>query len=69
MSYLINLIRLLSYEPFRMERLDYLFETASDEAQSVAAEESDILYNYLEIKELARNRLRKIITGILMLAS
>ena len=51
-----------------MEWLDYIFETAFNDAQSVTAEERHILYNYLEVKEFYRNSLRKMITGILMLA-
>ena len=51
--YLAQLIKLVSYKPFRMG-LDYLFETAFEDGHKVAAEERDILYKYFEFTELDR---------------
>ena len=48
--YLAQLIKLVSYKPFRMG-LDYLFETAFEDGHKVAAEERDILYKYFEFTE------------------
>ena len=56
--YLAQLIKLVSYKPFRMG-LDYLFETAFEQGHSVAAEERDILYKYFEFTELDRKPPRK----------
>ena len=56
--YLTQLIKLVSYKPFRIG-LDYLFETAFEEGHSVAAEERDILYKYFEFTELDRKPPRK----------
>ena len=56
--YITQLIKLVSYKPFRMG-LDYLFETAFEEGHSVAAEERDILYKYFEFTELDRKPPRK----------
>ena len=41
-GYLAQLIKLVSYKPFQMG-LEYLFETAFEDGQNVAAEERDIL--------------------------
>ena len=51
--YLMQLIKLVSYKPFQMG-LEYLFETAFEDGQNVAAEERDILYKYFEFTELDR---------------
>ena len=51
--YLAQLIKLVSYKPFRLG-LDYLFETAFEDGHKVAAEERDILYKYFEYTELDR---------------
>ena len=56
--YLAQLIKLVSYKPFRMG-LDYLFETAFEDGHKVAAEERDILYKYFEFTELDRKPPRK----------
>ena len=56
--YLTQLIKLVSYKPFRMG-LDYLFETAFEDGHKVAAEERDILYKYFEFTELDRKPPRK----------
>ena len=56
--YLAQLIKLVSYKPFRMG-LDYLFETAFEDGHKVAAEERDILYKYFEFSELDRKPPRK----------
>ena len=52
-GYLAQLIKLVSYKPFRMG-LDYLFGTAFEDGHSVAAEDRDILYKYFEFTELDR---------------
>ena len=57
-GYLAQLIKLVSYKPFRMG-LDYLFETAFEDGPNVAAEDRDILYKYFEFTELDRKPLRK----------
>ena len=56
--YLMQLIKLVSYKPFRMG-LDYLFETAFEDGHSVAAEDRDILYKYFEFTEFDRKPPRK----------
>ncbi|WP_077072819.1 hypothetical protein [Mailhella massiliensis] len=56
--YLMQLIKLVSYKPFRLG-LDYLFDTAFEDGHSVAAEERDILYKYFEFTELDRKPPRK----------
>ena len=56
--YLIQLIKLVSYKPFRLG-LDYLFDTAFEDSHSVAAEERDILYKYFEFTEFDRKPPRK----------
>ena len=57
-GYLAQLIKQVSHKPFRMG-LDYLFETAFEEGQNVAAEDRDILYKYFEFTELDRKPPRK----------
>ena len=57
-GYLAQLIKLVSYKPFRMG-VDYLFETAFEDGHKVAAEERDILYKYFEFTELDRKPLQK----------
>jgi len=57
-GYLAQLIKLVSYKPFRLG-LDYLFETAFEDGHKVAAEERDILYRYFEFTELDRKPPRK----------
>ena len=57
-GYLAQLIKLVSYKPFRMG-LDYLFATAFEDGHSVAAENRDILYKYFEFMELDRKPPRK----------
>ena len=56
--YLMQLIKLVSYKPFRLG-LDYLFDTAFEDGHRVAAEERDILYKYFEFTELDRKPPRK----------
>ena len=56
--YLMQLIKLVSYKPFRLG-LDYLFDTAFEDGHSVAAEERDILYKYFEFTEFDRKPPRK----------
>ena len=56
--YLMQLIKLVSYKPFRLG-LDYLFDTAFEDGHGVAAEERDILYKYFEFTELDRKPPRK----------
>ena len=56
--YLMQLIKLVSYKPFRLG-LDYLFDTAFEDGHKVAAEERDILYKYFEFTELDRKPPRK----------
>ncbi len=57
-GYLAQLIKLVSYKPFRIG-LDYLFETAFEDGQNVAAEDRDILYKYFEFTEIDRKPPRK----------
>ncbi|MBQ3170401.1 MAG: hypothetical protein IJB53_00560 [Mailhella sp.] len=56
--YLMQLIKLVSYKPFRLG-LDYLFDMAFEDGHRVAAEERDILYKYFEFTELDRKPPRK----------
>jgi len=57
-GYLAQLIKFVSYKPFRMG-LDYLFETSFEDGHKVAAEERDILYKYFEFTEFDRKPPRK----------
>ena len=66
--YLMQLIKLVSYKPFRLG-LDYLFDTAFEDGHSVAAEERDILLSISNSRSLTVSRPGKIITGISKLAT